>query len=94
MKTLELATTKGAALPEAAQEQLDRELLERIDSLSKFRAEIGAGGASWTPGWAKNSTSRTSSDKPAMSTPQDSCRPNDSSAGLNRQLHHIIEGRQ
>ena len=43
VKTLELAITKAAALPEAAQEQLGRELLERIDSLSKLRAEIDAG---------------------------------------------------
>ena len=42
VKTLELAITK-AALPEAAQEQLGRELLERIDTLAKLRAEIEAG---------------------------------------------------
>ena len=40
VKTLELAIAKAAELPEAAQEQLGRELLERIDSLSKLRAEI------------------------------------------------------
>lgn len=35
--------TKAAALPEAAQEQLGRELLERIDGLAKLRSEIEAG---------------------------------------------------
>jgi hypothetical protein len=44
VKTLELAMTKAAALPEEAQEQLGRELLERIDTLAKLRAEIEAGG--------------------------------------------------
>jgi hypothetical protein len=43
VKTLELAMTKAAALPEAAQEQLGRELLERIDTLAKLRNEIEAG---------------------------------------------------
>ena len=43
VKTLELAMTKAAALPEAAQEQLGRELLERIDTLAKLRTEIEAG---------------------------------------------------
>jgi hypothetical protein len=43
VKTLELAMTKDAALPEAAQEQLGRELLERIDTLAKLRNEIEAG---------------------------------------------------
>ena len=43
VKTLELAMTKAAALPEAAQEQLGREMLERIDTLSNLRAEIDAG---------------------------------------------------
>jgi len=43
VKTLELAMTKAAALPEAAQEQLGRELLERIDTLAKLRAGIDAG---------------------------------------------------
>ena len=43
VKTLELAMTKTAALPEAAQEQLGRELLERIDTLAKLRTEIEAG---------------------------------------------------
>jgi hypothetical protein len=35
--------TKAAALPEAAQEQLGRELLERIDTLARLRTEIEAG---------------------------------------------------
>jgi len=43
VKTLELAMTKAAALPEEAQEQLGRELLERIDTLAKLRSEIEAG---------------------------------------------------
>jgi len=42
-KTLELALAKAALLPEATQEQLGRELLERIDSLAQLRAEIEAG---------------------------------------------------
>lgn len=43
VKTLELAMSKAAALPEAAQEQLGRELLERIDTLARLRTEIEAG---------------------------------------------------
>jgi hypothetical protein len=43
VKTLELAISKAAELPEAAQEQLGRELLERIDTLSKLQAEIAIG---------------------------------------------------
>jgi hypothetical protein len=43
MKTLELAIRKAASLPEAAQEQLGRELLERIDTLDELRAEIEIG---------------------------------------------------
>ena len=43
VKTLELAISKAAALPEAAQEQLGRELLERIEALAKLRAEIDIG---------------------------------------------------
>ena len=42
-KTFELAITKVAKLPEAAQEQLGRELLERIENLEQLRAEIEAG---------------------------------------------------
>jgi len=43
VKTLELAISKAANLPDAAQEQLGRELLERIDALSELRAEIKIG---------------------------------------------------
>ena len=43
IKALELAISKASNLPEAAQEQLGRELLERIDSLSILRADIQAG---------------------------------------------------
>jgi hypothetical protein len=43
VKTLELAIRKAASLPEAAQEQLGRELLERIDTLDELRAEIEIG---------------------------------------------------
>lgn len=43
VKSLELAISKAAALPEAAQEQLGRELLERIDTLAELRSEIEAG---------------------------------------------------
>jgi hypothetical protein len=43
VKTLELALSKAAALPEATQEQLGRELLDRIDSLAALRAEIEIG---------------------------------------------------
>ena len=43
VKTLELAISKAAGLPEAAQEHLGRELLLRIDTLAQRRAEIEAG---------------------------------------------------
>ena len=43
VKTLELALTKVANLTEAAQEQLGRELLERIETLEQLRAEIEIG---------------------------------------------------
>jgi hypothetical protein len=43
VKALELAITKAADLSEAAQEQLGRELLERIDTLSRLRADIEVG---------------------------------------------------
>jgi hypothetical protein len=43
VKTFELAITKAAKPPEAAQEQLGRELLERIESLEQLRAEIEIG---------------------------------------------------
>ena len=43
VKTLEIALSKVAGLPEAAQEQLGRELLDRIESLENLRLEIEAG---------------------------------------------------
>ena len=43
VKTLELALAKAAALPEAAQEQLGLEMLERIHDLEELRAEIKIG---------------------------------------------------
>jgi hypothetical protein len=43
IKTLELAITKAAALPDAAQKQLGHELLERIDALARLRAEVDVG---------------------------------------------------
>jgi len=43
VKTFELAITKAAKLPEATQEQLGRELLERIESLEQLRSEIEIG---------------------------------------------------
>ena len=42
-KALQLAITKAAALPEAAQEQLGRELLERIERLNELRAAVEVG---------------------------------------------------
>lgn len=43
VKMLELALAKAAALPEAAQEQLGLEMLERIRDLEELRAEIEIG---------------------------------------------------
>ena len=43
MTTLDLAFAKAAALPESAQEFIARELLERIDTLSRLRAAIDQG---------------------------------------------------
>ncbi len=43
VKTLELAISKAAGLSDAAQEQLGRELLERIDALAELRREIEVG---------------------------------------------------
>lgn len=43
VKTLELAIAKAAALPEAAQEQLGRDLLRRVEALTELRAEIEIG---------------------------------------------------
>ena len=42
-KTLELAVAKAGALPEAAQERLAYELLERIDTLSALRTAVDVG---------------------------------------------------
>ncbi len=42
-KILELAMTKASKLSPAAQEQLGRELLERIDTLEALRSEIEVG---------------------------------------------------
>ena len=42
-KTFERAVSKVAQLPEATQEQLGRELLERIESIEQLRAEIEIG---------------------------------------------------
>ena len=43
VKTFEVAVSKVAALPEAAQEQLGRELLERVETLKNLRAQIDEG---------------------------------------------------
>ena len=43
VKTLELALSKAAALPEATQEQIGRELLERLDALAALRGDIQVG---------------------------------------------------
>jgi hypothetical protein len=43
VKTLELAISKASNLPAAAQEQLGRELLERIETLEQLRAEVEVG---------------------------------------------------
>lgn len=43
VKTLELAIKKAANLSEAAQEQLGRELLLRIDTLAQLRGEVEIG---------------------------------------------------
>jgi hypothetical protein len=43
VKSLEIAISKATALPEAVQEQLGRELLDRIEALKNLRAEIEAG---------------------------------------------------
>jgi hypothetical protein len=45
VKTLEVAISKATALPDAAQEQIGRELLERIEALSELRAAISIGTA-------------------------------------------------
>jgi len=43
VKTLEIAISKVSNLSEAAQEQLGRELLERIETLEQLRNEIEVG---------------------------------------------------
>ena len=43
VRTLEIAISKAAELSEAAQEQLGREMLERIDSLAELRAALEIG---------------------------------------------------
>jgi hypothetical protein len=43
VKTLELAMSKAAALPEAAQEKIGLELLKHIEALEALRAEIDIG---------------------------------------------------
>jgi hypothetical protein len=42
-KTLELAMSKASALPEAAQEKIGRDVLERVEALAHLRAEIEIG---------------------------------------------------
>src|SRR5580700_9071170 len=42
-KALELAMAKAATLPDAAQEQIGREVLELIESLAELRAELEIG---------------------------------------------------
>lgn len=53
VKTLELAIRKASSLPEAAQERLGRELLERIEALEHLRAEIEAGLSELDAGWGE-----------------------------------------
>jgi len=43
VKSLELAFSKAASLPDAAQEQIGRELLDRLDALARLRAEVEVG---------------------------------------------------
>lgn len=43
VRTLEIAISKAAELPDAAQEQFGREMLERIDALAELRAAIEVG---------------------------------------------------
>ena len=43
VKTLELALSKVSQLPEAAQEQIGRELLDRVDALKRLQAEVEIG---------------------------------------------------
>lgn len=43
VKMLELAFSKAAALPEAAQEKLGRELIDYINKLTALRADLESG---------------------------------------------------
>jgi hypothetical protein len=43
VKTLELALAKVATLPEATQEQIGRELIERVNALTNLRSELEIG---------------------------------------------------
>ncbi len=43
VRTLEIAIAKAAELSEAVQEQLGREMLERIDALADIRAALEVG---------------------------------------------------
>lgn len=43
VKTLGLAFSKAAALPEAAQEKIGREVIDYIDKLNALRADIESG---------------------------------------------------
>jgi len=53
VKTLELALSKIAALPEAAQEEFGRQLLQQVDALEALRAEIDIGLAELDAGLGK-----------------------------------------
>ena len=54
VKTLELAISRAAVLPEAAQEELGRELLRQIDALAALRAEVDIGLAELDAGLGKD----------------------------------------
>lgn len=43
VKALELALSKVSQLPEAAQEQIGRELLDRVETLKRLQAEVEIG---------------------------------------------------
>jgi hypothetical protein len=61
--------SKAAALPEAAQEQMAYELLERIDTLAGLKAAIDEGVAELERVSELRWTSRTSFAKPALNMP-------------------------
>jgi hypothetical protein len=42
-KTIELALDKAATLPAEAQEQIGRDVLERVDRIARLRAELEIG---------------------------------------------------